>query len=823
MFSIDLSRYVAGNATSGDARRDMLALKSMYGSHDIFSLFGAPSNADHFSGEELQHVSGWNWTAILAKSLQWVLADVSVYIPPHIAELANYTPQIRKSLDTRAKQNKNIPEDWVIAPPGHIIAKLLSNPNPWVGRESLLFEISQQLECHGVAYVILLPDDRDRPKHMYLIPRGLIWDVGGTSLHPEGAYQTGQLLARPVTYNPEKSGSPQTMRQMYQWLSNKEFSARYVMQLSYPSLLYRDQWTSPTRMMADTNVTERQLRDSRWATLQKQTSNGPVFKEKPGVTLSPAQKEHILAEHEAKAQGPQNSGAPRWAQDGVEVEMPGYSAREMEYADSTEQNRKELLGQRMTPESVVGLSGSGNYAETIGIVRTWSRFASQPVMDLVTGQMECHLRTFFEYPFDEFSIHMLAGTIDDDQLRQQQLMNEVTATSITIGEFREASGRERFGDERDEKIAGQLLPTQEAPPEILPGRMTAPGTAPAATAQEPPRDNEDGVPQPRTAEPPKEAAGEQTTAPFTKALVQLMETPPPATLRPEITPFVMPTRSGMPYFICDLPEVLAEKVRWWRQQIRTVVPAAEWLEEPHLTLHGPVNGSNQRGIDAAVAWLRTSSAIHITVAKALVFPGASYDVLAVSVDSSILEPMRKELDSYITSLSVAKLPYRPHITIAYGPKGAFAGSAGEPLPGLTGMFAAITQIRLSGGSQEIVIPLSQDAGTVAITGDPNAGPNIVTPLDDPPGLPPVITATPDLAKDMKSWDSHTGVLPVTGDKPEPTVTLLPERESKPEPVDTTTPSAEYDSDDDTSRDDEHDDGWDRRIEDVLTQWFGEET
>ena len=802
MFSIDISKHVAGNASHGDARRDMQVLKSMYGSHDIFSLFGAPSNTDQFSGEELQHVSGWNWTAILAKSLQWVLADVAVYVPPEIAELADYRPQIQKSLDTRSKQNKNIPEDWVIAPPSHIVSKLLSNPNPWVGRESLLFEISQQLECHGVAYVLLLPDERERPKHMYLLPRGLLWDVGGTSLHPEGAYQTGQLLARPVTYHPDRSGPPQTMRQMYQWLSNKEFSARYVMQLSYPSLLYRDHWTSPTRMMADTNVTERQLRDSRWATLQKQVSAGPVFSEKPGVTLSPAQKEHILAEHEAKAQGPHNAGAPRWKQDGIDVAVPGYSAREMEYAESTEQNRKELLGQRMTPESVVGLSGSGNYAETIGIVRTWSRFSSQPVMDLVTGQMECHLRTFFEYPFDEFSIHMQAGTIDDDQLRQQQLMNEVTATAITIGEFREASGRERFGDDRDEKIAGQLQPPAPAAGEGYPS--FAPREPTGATAQKPPADSSEGVPQPRIAEPPQEAGGEQTTAPFTKALVQLMETTPPAPLRPSPTLFAMPTRSGMPYFICDLPEVLADKVRWWQQQVRILVPAAEWSDEPHLTLHGPINGSNQHGIDAAVAWLRTAAAIHITVAKALVLPGADYDVLVVSVESSILEPLRRELDSYITSLSTAKLPYRPHITIAYGPKGAFSGSAGEPIPGLTGMFATITQIRLSGGSQEIVIPLVQDTGSVALTGDPNAGPNLI-------------------AKDMKSWDSPTGALPVTGDNPAQTVSLAPERESKPEPVDTTTPSAEYDSDDDTSRDDEHDDGWDRRIEDVLTQWFGEET
>ncbi len=112
----------------------------------------------------------------------------------------------------------------------------------------------------------------------------------------------------------------------------------------------------------------------------------------------------------------------------------------------------------MTPPAIVGVGDTAGFAGTIGLAKTWALFRGQPLMDLLRRPVDQRAARLLRRPENEFIVKVQAGRIDDEAQEETKLMNDIAATAITVGEVRDARKRPRFGDERDDAIAGTLGP-----------------------------------------------------------------------------------------------------------------------------------------------------------------------------------------------------------------------------------------------------------------------------------------------------------------------------------------------------------------------------
>lgn len=809
--NIDLDRYLTDPTADELTARVVKSLLGNGRTIDYADFFGTPSDPMFAAGAEVEHANGWNWTAIFAKSLQWSLASLQVYLPPAIAEYGNMPPRpvASKALNSSGPKGHNIPEGWVLAPESHLVSRLFNNPNPWDSREQILFEMSMQIELHGVGYMLVLPDGNDMPKQIHILPRGLVWETTSREF-PEGAYQTGQLTRLHCDYDPERDGPAKSRQQMLSLLSNKVFSAQYLVPLYLPSVLYKDCWTSPTRMMVDTLNTGRHIEEARFHTLRNQEYGGQVLREKPGVTLTPEQREAALAEFESNSTGSRNAGKSRFADPRYNVENNGYNAREMEFTDSAKQIRQDTLGQRMTPEAMVGLS-EGSYANLVGLLRSASRFAFQPIMNLVAGQMESHLRSFFETPFNLFAVRLVAGSIDDPQMDQQQLQNAVTARAITVGEYRTAIGREPFGDERDDEFAG-APPVAAAPESPF-------GPYPMVNTPGLPLRDSNGIDRPNIGAPVSRAGAddtadaqdEPTTA--TKAIVGTVgqgATASMSTFRRPITP-------SLPYILLDPSAGLKACVANVRRSIST--HSQILFDTPHITLHGPFAAASEKALRVAMRWLQRQRYVTGHLGEPEVFSKPGYDVLVVAVEAPRLHEMNDRLRTLLPPL-LQTHDYRPHLTIGYLP----SGHGHEYLALAKSMAGRVFQC------ERAVVKHLGTRTVVKLTDPtpPEPDPDDSLPLERP--------AAGTTRKDMRSYTApiqQTTRTPSNRKLPRAINVRLPKRKRFPDDDDggdqhpaipSSSPDGAHTDPDDTDPEtcDDLDVGWSERIEDTLAMWSDEE-
>lgn len=430
----------------------------------LWDLFGAPGNsAMNGSGyRDVEQIRGWNHTAILAKSLQFALANMTVFCSREIADLvsAGRIDKYKAASRTSGIEHFQVPEDWVQAPREYRITKLLHRPNPWTDESLFRFRISQQIEAHGVCYILVLPNEEGVPSQLYVIPKTMLSQLPPTQRMPRGGYRTTQLARYLRGFSENRK--PESLQEMLQWLSNKDFDARYIIPIGLPSFVWMDDFLNPSAAIADALDTDKEIHRSRRQTLQNQMTNGPMLEEEAGYTLQNDERMQLMEEFYARNAGPGNAGKPFWKPKGVNVHNGAYSAREMEFSDSAAQARDDVMGQRMTPSAMVGLGDMTSYASVIGVLKAWSRMSGQPLMRLCAGQLTVGLQQF--YPDNEerdFMVVMQAGNIDDPETKLSERRLALESGTRTVKEWREEDNLEPFGDDRDDAIVGTL---QSQPP-----------------------------------------------------------------------------------------------------------------------------------------------------------------------------------------------------------------------------------------------------------------------------------------------------------------------------------------------------------------------
>lgn len=756
--------------TTGELIESARLIKSLMSRGDdiamtLSEMFGPIGASDIEAMDEIRHVKGWQWTAILAKSLQFVMADMSVFLRKDlVAQIREYDPSITRSADQVTLQSQDIPQNYERAPDEFIITKLLQQPNPWTSQEHWKFDVGLQFNTHGVCHILVIPDRNGYPAQMWVIPKALITTQPPSRQNPSGSYRVGRLTRYSTMADPrmrDDDYQPQTLTEAYNWLSDREYPSEYVLKIDIPSLMWRDTNSSPTRAMSRTLMIDDSIQESRAATMKSQQSRGPKLKERDGISLSPDQKEEYLARYERENHGTNTEGAPRWASDLFDVENPMDTAREMEYTEGSIESRDSILGQNMVPPSIVGLGDSAGFAAVIGSAKQWATFCGQPLMDLMAGQLTTGLRTFFERPNNEFLIKLQAGRIDDDQVEETKLLNDLQAGTITKGEWRDARKRPRFGDERDDELAGpSSMGTQldgiasASYGDDLEGDIATPGIG-AAIHDDPaiqPKGEMSDLSRLQFSRNRKSieeqierfANGELKRSVALQFLLMLNVGEERANslldaVAPEETPkvdpaeeqemsiieppsvtksFGVPVPSGLPYILTYLPSDLQNTVEEWKLFIN----GGEYADpgRPHVTLYGPVLDSGPEAVARITKiFEKQDLPAEVVMGNLKVFRNPGQHVLVIECLSHGLAALYKDLSAAIRS-PLASHSLSLHITVAYGEPGAFDRYDGAELSGIAGNRYLVTEATL--GTRESTI------GTFRI-GKPEVlspGPNGIT-------------------------------------------------------------------------------------------------
>ena len=432
-----------------------------------------------------------------------------------------------------------------------------------------------------------------------------------------------------------------------------------------------------------------------------------------------------------------------------------FDAREMEYTVGAEQSRDDILGQKMTPPAIVGVGDTAGFAGVIGLAKTWSLFRGQPMMDLYAGQLTAGLRSFYESPKDEFLVKIQTGRIDDEAQEEQKLMNDVAATAITVGELRDARKRPRFGDERDNAIAGTLGPGMA---NLLDGAAAASygGDGEDLLSDVPTPGVGAAVQEDPTAPPKSELAGlsllqrnrdrksimeylrEYSEGRMTRELASeflemlgLSEERAQRMLdkvkqgRQSVDSaaeevdsqndseeaivnesalvskaFGQPIDSGLPYIIIPMPEAVQTTVNEWRTYLLRAASDAERPPQSqdmaHVTVLGPILGDRQAIAKLAGPVCEAALPFDIRLGRIKVLRKETSNVVTVEVLGVGLYQLNAKLQQTIPS-PVVSHGFNPHLTICYGGVGEFEALNGLDIAGLTGLVINVS--RLTFGSR----------------------------------------------------------------------------------------------------------------------------
>lgn len=424
----------------------------------LMDIFGAPGHSAIGTSamRDVEQMRGWNFTAILATALQFGLGNMAVYCPQWMAEAisSQYGEEYKASKRVTGTEQYGVPEDWVVAPRQHRIATLLKSPNPWTDEATFLFSIAEQTKIHGVAQILVLPNQSGLPQEMWVIPKSAIQPMAPSMKFPEGSYQVGHLSK--LSINQFDSGAtPQSLQQALARISNREYSARYVISVGLPSPVFVDDFLNMSSAISDTIDTDRQLHQSRRNMLEKLMTNGPRLEPMEGVTISNSEWTKIMEEFESQNMGPDRQGNAWRTPQGLKIVTDGHSGREMEFVNSVDQSRDHTLGQHLMSSAMLGLGSGGSYAQVIGLIKGNARLVLQPLMRIYSGQLTIGLRRFYETPQNQFMALLQAANIDDPEqrLKEWQLLKDCAA--VRKKEVRNAFNMMPFGDEEDEKVVGE--------------------------------------------------------------------------------------------------------------------------------------------------------------------------------------------------------------------------------------------------------------------------------------------------------------------------------------------------------------------------------
>lgn len=375
-----------------------------------------------------------------------------VAITPICKMAARATVSIRKA---SGEGNRAEDDDRGLAlPQSHELYRLVTNPNPWSTGALYRWEVVQQLHLHGQAIVWRVRDQRtQRTKYRICIPVGL------TEPFPAGRYKefpAGGITVRPIESVEYQRFMLETNYGALRFVSGRMVGIDDLILYRYPHAFLRSDGHSPTFAAAE------------WIELS-QSIDAQRAKD---IASGSGQKVLVTPPTDANASVTELNAFQRMMNDRLKSDdkliaashgastLLSLNAEEMGYGQAFEQLQDAILAVHGTSKAAAGLQDQMTYGALAAAMDAFNVIAVQPDLDIIADEDTATIGA--EYG-EGITIAYKAPEITNPELEENKLLNDVTAGAITVGEYRERRGMKRYGDERDNLVAGSLAAKEYVP------------------------------------------------------------------------------------------------------------------------------------------------------------------------------------------------------------------------------------------------------------------------------------------------------------------------------------------------------------------------
>lgn len=399
---------------------------------------------------ETEHFTGWNYVLIQLLAQQVAQADCRAYEDP--AEQAVFSRAKRRAKRftavslVKAYQDDSNGESLPIT---HPVMQLISKPNPHQSGAMFQMERVIQLRTTGQVLTWHVPSKGGKVAERYVIPTAMAQPVGASKDLPRGGWKIQSLSAWGGDGWASMGSTSLSM------VAGKIIPAEQMQVIRLPHPLFKDDGLSPLAAASVQVDTAEQVDFARHSSMKNGFDPSMWIAFPKESDVGEPELKRVQAMLKASYGGPANAGKAFITTGGATATPLSNTPKDMGYQEGWIQSRDFLAALHGTPISMLTADG---YASLYAGLTQFNTFAVQPTLDMLAEEDTRYLSPFYG---DTLSIEYAAQPVNDADVIEKQLLTDITAKAITVDEIRISRGREPWGGERGEEIAGTpaQLPT----------------------------------------------------------------------------------------------------------------------------------------------------------------------------------------------------------------------------------------------------------------------------------------------------------------------------------------------------------------------------
>lgn len=390
--------------------------------------------------EQVRHYRLWTWKAISAlgngmaghrPNIAFVTPRRSPVGPQHKSfSRLRHEERLRQDYSRKTLHHIQPHEDVDPAGPDHPLNRLLDNPNEWDtgGYKDIIFELTMFLELTGNAYLWVVPGEDGLPAELWVIPSH--W-VHGPRLDPKKGiwyYPVFPIVGAGCWFFPRDE----------------------VIHFKYKSPLHKIDGWSPTAATSEWLDTMESINFAQYASFKNGCfPYGAVELDAAFQDPDDADMERLYAKFFSRTMGEGRFGRPLILPPGAKYNPLIINPVEMNYLQSEDQKRDQILCVHDVPKEIVGIQPSGGDLSWYAPLRQFASYGLKPRMDYIGHVMTHRLAKRWD---DTLRWWWDDPTPLNPQQVSADLAADLSAGVRTRNEARAERGLEPYPDEMADKL-----------------------------------------------------------------------------------------------------------------------------------------------------------------------------------------------------------------------------------------------------------------------------------------------------------------------------------------------------------------------------------
>lgn len=388
---------------------------------------GMPGSWTQDRNEQARHYTGWVYVAIraIAKTIAGAQPQVGVIRRGEdlLVRKRKGATFLSKHACRKALASVQDNEEIEPVPETHPLVQLLRNPNKPDTAYTFFFRMSMWLRATGNTYIWISEKNAlGHPLEMFIIPSNWIWPCKGSladpteyEVRPRASYMGGQAVRIP---------------------------GNDIIHVPYPGLLDPFDGFAPLSAGARWVDISESIDRSQWATFKNGVNSKILIElDKDKDSYSEEIIARFKARFRTKYQGEDNAGEPIVMEPGAKVVPMGNTPVEMDYINSSDAKRDEILALYGVSKSIVGMNENINRATADAAIANFVYREVCPDMMLLGQVLTEKLASRFD---PSLVVYWPDLTPDDPEMELRKMQAGQAALAVTPNEWREYLGMEKF-------------------------------------------------------------------------------------------------------------------------------------------------------------------------------------------------------------------------------------------------------------------------------------------------------------------------------------------------------------------------------------------